>query len=36
LDNEALRIRLGAAGRTFAAANWDREVVLQRLLTELG
>jgi colanic acid biosynthesis glycosyl transferase WcaI len=35
LDDEALRRKLGAAGRAYALANWEREAVLQRAFDEL-
>ena len=35
LDDEALRHRLGASGRAYASANWERDLVLQRALDEL-
>lgn len=35
LADAELRCRLGAAGRAYAAANWDRDLVLQRAFDEL-
>jgi len=35
LDDEPLRRQLGAAGRAYAQANWEREQVLQRAFDEL-
>ena len=35
LEDEALRHQLGAAGRAYALANWERETVLQRAFDEL-
>ncbi len=35
LGNEALRARLGSSGRAYALANWDREIVLRRVLAEI-
>jgi colanic acid biosynthesis glycosyl transferase WcaI len=34
LDDEPLRARLGAAGRAYALAHWDREAVLRRASAE--
>jgi colanic acid biosynthesis glycosyl transferase WcaI len=35
LDDEALRHRLGASGRAYALANWERDMVLQRAFDDL-
>jgi len=35
LNDAALRRQLGAAGRAYALANWEREAVLQRAFEEL-
>jgi len=35
LDDEPLRRRLGAAGRAYALAHWERDLVLQRAFDEL-
>jgi colanic acid biosynthesis glycosyl transferase WcaI len=35
LDDPQLRERLGASGRAYAEANWQREVVLSRAASEL-
>jgi colanic acid biosynthesis glycosyl transferase WcaI len=35
LDDESLRLQLGAAARAYALANWERETVLQRAFDEL-
>jgi colanic acid biosynthesis glycosyl transferase WcaI len=35
LDDEPLRRQLGAAGRAYALANWERDMVLQRAFDEL-
>jgi colanic acid biosynthesis glycosyl transferase WcaI len=35
LDNEVLRRRLGAGGRAYALANWDRDAVLERAFDEM-
>jgi colanic acid biosynthesis glycosyl transferase WcaI len=36
LSDVELRAELGEVGRTYATANWDREVVLRRMLADLG
>jgi colanic acid biosynthesis glycosyl transferase WcaI len=35
LDDAALRLRLGEAGRRYALENWERNTVLERACTEL-
>jgi colanic acid biosynthesis glycosyl transferase WcaI len=35
LGDEALRRRLGAAGRAYALAHWDRDAVLERVRLEM-
>ena len=35
LDDEELRHRLGASGRAYALANWERDMVLQRAFDNL-
>jgi len=35
LNDEALRRELGASGRAYALANWERDAVLQRAFDEL-
>jgi len=35
LNNAALRQQLGASGRAYALANWERDAVLQRAFDEL-